>query len=57
LHSQAQARQAAGRLLRDTESLVTDAKVLTSLAEGLSQPVVRVVAAACLVRRGLELAY
>ncbi|MFI0369597.1 protein DpdE [Actinomadura sp. 1N219] len=57
LHSQAHARQAAGRLLRDTESLVTDAKVLTSLAEGLSQPVVRVVAAACLVRRGLELAY
>ncbi|WP_342746254.1 protein DpdE [Streptomyces pini] len=57
LHSQAQARQAAGRLLRDTESLVTDAKVLTSLAEGLSQPVVRVVAAACLVRRGLETAY
>lgn len=57
LHSQAQARQAAGRLLRDTESLVTDAKVLTSLAEGLSQPVARVVAAACLVRRGLELAY
>ncbi|WP_079177547.1 protein DpdE [Streptomyces albidoflavus] len=57
LHSQAQARQAAGRLLRDTESLVTDAEVLTSLAEGLSRPVVRVVAAACLVRRGLELAY
>ncbi|MFG2813843.1 protein DpdE [Streptomyces sp. NPDC048410] len=57
LHSQAKARQAAGRLLRDTESLVTDAQVLTSLAEGLSQPVVRVVAAACLVRRGLELAY
>lgn len=57
LHSQAQARQAAGRLLRDTESLVTDAKVLTSLAEGLSQPVVGVVAAACLIRRGLEPAY
>ncbi|MEU9923768.1 protein DpdE [Streptomyces griseoluteus] len=57
LHSQAQARQAAGRLLRDTESLVTDAEVLTSLAEGLSQPVVRVVGAACLVRRGLELTY
>jgi ATP-dependent helicase HepA len=57
LHSQAQARQAAGRLLRDTESLVTDAQVLTSLAEGLSQPVVRAVAAACLVRQGLELAY
>ncbi|MGW0927592.1 protein DpdE [Streptomyces sp. NPDC002644] len=57
LHSQAQARQAAGRLLRDTECLVTDAEVLTSLANGLSQPVVRVVAAACLVRRGLERAY
>ncbi|QIY76502.2 protein DpdE [Streptomyces sp. RLB1-33] len=57
LHSQAQARQAAGRLLRDTESLVTDAQVLTSLAKGLSQPVVRVVATACLVRQGLERAY
>ncbi|TPQ18638.1 DEAD/DEAH box helicase [Streptomyces sporangiiformans] len=57
LHSQAQARKAAGRLLRDTESLVTDAEVLTSLAEGLSQPIVSVVAAACLIRRGLELAY
>ncbi|CAM5716111.1 protein DpdE [Streptomyces griseomycini] len=57
LHSQAKARQAAGRLLGDTESLVTDAEVLSSLANGLSQPVVKVVAAVCLVRRGLERAY
>jgi len=54
LNAQCGARQAAGHLVGDTEGLVTDAAILQSLAEGLSRPVIRIVAAACVVRRGLE---
>ncbi|WP_192806900.1 protein DpdE [Streptomyces arboris] len=54
LNAQCGARQAAGHLVGDTEGLVTDAAILRSLAEGLSRPVIRIVAAVCVVRRGLE---
>ncbi|GAA2505980.1 hypothetical protein GCM10010406_48250 [Streptomyces thermolineatus] len=54
LNAQCDARRAAGRLVGDTEGLVTDAAVLQALADGLSRPVIRAVAAVCIVRRGLE---
>ncbi|MFJ9544166.1 protein DpdE [Streptomyces sp. NPDC101225] len=54
LNAQCGARRAAGHLVGDTEGLVTDAAILQALAEGLSRPVIRVVAAVCVVRRGLE---
>jgi len=47
--TQAQARQAAGRLLSDTESAVTDVALSARLVEGLHNPKLRVVAAACVV--------
>ncbi|MFF4537916.1 protein DpdE [Streptomyces aureus] len=54
LNAQCEARRAAGHLVTDTEGLVTDAAILQALAEGLSRPVIRIVAAVCVVRRGLE---
>ncbi|WP_329206021.1 protein DpdE [Streptomyces sp. NBC_01696] len=54
LNAQCGARRAAGHLVGDTEGLVTDAAILQTLATGLSRPVIRIVAAACVVRRGLE---
>ncbi|MGP3977846.1 protein DpdE [Streptomyces sp. 8N114] len=54
LSAQCGARRAAGHLVGDTEGLVTDAAILQALAEGLSRPVIRIVAAVCVVRRGLE---
>ncbi|MFD3536052.1 protein DpdE [Streptomyces sp. NPDC058664] len=54
LNAQCGARRAAGHLVGDTEGLVTDAAVLQALAKGLSRPVVRIGAAVCVVRRGLE---
>jgi ATP-dependent helicase HepA len=54
LNAQCGARRAAGHLVTDTEGLVTDATTLQALAEGLSRPVIRIVAAVCIVRRGLE---
>ncbi|MFC8244010.1 protein DpdE [Streptomyces chartreusis] len=54
LTAQCGARRAAGHLVGDTEGLVTDAAILQALAEGLSRPVIRIVAAVCVVRRGLE---
>jgi ATP-dependent helicase HepA len=54
LNAQCGARRAAGHLVGDTEGLVTDAAILQALATGLSRPVIRIVAAACVVRRGLE---
>ncbi|WP_031521499.1 protein DpdE [Streptomyces sp. NRRL F-5123] len=50
--AQAQARQAAGHLLGDTESYLLDVAVAEELTEGLSHPSVRVVAATCIVRGG-----
>ncbi|WP_433330661.1 protein DpdE [Spirillospora sp. CA-294931] len=52
--AQAQARQAAGHLVGDTESLLTDAAVTDALVEGLSQPAVKVIAATCIIRTGRE---
>ncbi|MEU8132134.1 protein DpdE [Streptodolium elevatio] len=54
LNAQCAARRAAGHLVGDTEGLVTDAAILQTLASGLSRPTIRIVAAACVVRRGLE---
>ncbi|MFJ2737182.1 MULTISPECIES: protein DpdE [unclassified Streptomyces] len=54
LNAQCGARRAAGHLVTDTEGLVTDAAILQALAKGLSRPVIRIVAAVCVVRRGLE---
>jgi ATP-dependent helicase HepA len=51
---QAQARQAAGHLLGDTESYLLDVAVAGDLVEGLSRPSVRVVAATCIVRGGFR---
>ncbi|MEY9211939.1 restriction endonuclease subunit R [Thermobifida halotolerans] len=52
--AQAEARKAAGRLVGDAESYLTDVGVAEALIEGLSKPVTRVVSASCLVRVGLE---
>ncbi|MFF2255131.1 protein DpdE [Streptomyces sp. NPDC058142] len=52
--AQAQARQAAGHLLGDTESYLLDVAVAGDLVEGLSRPSVRVVAATCIVRGGFR---
>ncbi|MFJ5884344.1 protein DpdE [Kitasatospora cineracea] len=53
LSAQAEARRAAGRFVGDVEGLVTDARVLRALADGLAEPSIRVVAAVCVVRRGM----
>jgi ATP-dependent helicase HepA len=52
--TQAQARQAAGHLVGDTENSFLDVNVTDALVEGLSHPIVRIVAATCVVRGGLE---
>lgn len=54
LDAQAQTRKAAGHLLSDTESLLTDVAVTQALTNGLTAPVVKVVAVTCIVRAGLE---
>jgi ATP-dependent helicase HepA len=48
--AQAEARQAAGRLLSDTESYLTDVAVAEALAAGLEQPNIRLAAVTCLIR-------
>jgi ATP-dependent helicase HepA len=48
--AQAQARHAAGQLLRDTESYLTDVEVAEALVNGLLQPRVDLVSVTCLVR-------
>lgn len=52
--AQAEARRAAGRLLGDTESHLLDVNTAGYLIEGLTQPNVRLIAATCVVRSGLE---
>lgn len=52
--AQAQARRAAGHLLGDVESYLTDVAVTQDLTQALSRPVVRAVAATCLVRGGFR---
>lgn len=50
LAAQARARQAAGRLVTDDDSLLLDRALNEALAEGVDQPQVRLVAVTCLVR-------
>ncbi|WSG60909.1 protein DpdE [Nocardia sp. NBC_01730] len=52
--AQAQTRQAAGHLVGDAESLLTDTAVVNALIEDLSQPSVKVIAATCIIRAGRE---
>lgn len=54
IDAQAQTRKTAGHLLSDTESLLTDVAVTKALTQGLTTPLVRVVAVTCIVRSGLE---
>ena len=51
--AQAQARQAAGRLVTDTESYLVDVRVADALISGLRQPHVKIVSVACIVRGNL----
>ncbi|MFB6904986.1 protein DpdE [Streptomyces bacillaris] len=50
--AQAEARRAAGRLLRDTESQLADVNTASLLIDGLTQPNVRLMSATCVVRGG-----
>ncbi|MFF2522829.1 protein DpdE [Streptomyces liangshanensis] len=50
--AQAEARRAAGRLLRDTESQLADVRTASLLIDGLTQPNVRLMSATCVVRGG-----
>ena len=52
-HAQALARQAAGRLVGDADSYAADVSLATALIDGLSEPAVREVGAACIVRTGM----
>ena len=48
--AQARARQAAGRILNDTESYLADVHLAEALIDGLAQPAVKLVSVTCLVR-------
>lgn len=52
--AQAEARQAAGRLLGGEESYLLDVDITDALVQGLSEPNVRLVSATCLVKTGLR---
>ena len=52
--AQAEARQAAGRLLGDAESSVLSMGVNEALVCGLTNPTIRLVAATCVLRTGLR---
>jgi ATP-dependent helicase HepA len=52
--AQAKARAAAGRLVDDGESMILDSNITRALIEGISDPVVRVVAATCIGRKGIR---
>jgi len=52
--AQAQARQAAGHLVSDSESYILDVTITQALIEGLSRPDVRTVGATCVVRAGIK---
>jgi ATP-dependent helicase HepA len=51
--AQAQARRAAGRILTDTESYLTDVQATQALIDGLTRPIVKLVSVTCLVRGNL----
>jgi ATP-dependent helicase HepA len=48
--AQARARQAAGRILNDTESYLADVRLSEALIDGLAKPAVKLVSVTCLVR-------
>jgi len=48
--AQAHARQAAGRILNDTESYLADVRLAEALIDGLAKPAVKLVSVTCLVR-------
>ena len=50
---QAEARQAAGRIVTDTESYATDVAIADALVAGLAKPVIKVISVTCLVRGAL----
>jgi ATP-dependent helicase HepA len=50
---QAEARQAAGRIVTDTESYATDVTIADALVAGLANPVIKVISVTCLVRGAL----
>jgi len=52
--AQARARQAAGRLVGDSESYLLDVAVTDALIDGLSRPAVRAVAVTCVVRTRID---
>ncbi|MEV8095186.1 protein DpdE [Kitasatospora sp. NPDC085879] len=52
--AQAEARQAAGRLLGDGESYLLDVGVTAALVQALSHPAVRLVSATCVLKTGLR---
>lgn len=52
--AQAEARQAAGRLLGDAESYLLDVNVTDALVQALSEPKVRLVSATCVLKTGLR---
>ncbi|NGY60391.1 DEAD/DEAH box helicase [Lentzea sp. NEAU-D13] len=53
MQAQAKARALAGRLVNDEETMVLDNALTSALADGVSDPSARVVAAMCVVRTGI----
>jgi ATP-dependent helicase HepA len=53
MQAQAKARALAGRLVNDEETMVLDNAWTSALADGISNPSARVVAAMCVVRTGI----
>lgn len=52
--AQAEARQAAGRLLGDAESYLLDISIIDALVEGLTNPTIQLVSATCVLKTGLR---
>lgn len=52
--AQAEARQAAGRLVTDTESYASNVVIADALISGVSAPTIKVISVTCLVRGVLE---
>ncbi|MFF3401287.1 protein DpdE [Streptomyces sp. NPDC002659] len=52
--AQAEARQAAGRLLGDAESYLRDVTITDALVQGLTDPTIQLVSATCVLKTGLR---
>lgn len=52
--AQAEARQAAGRLLGDAESYLRDVAITDALVQGLTDPTIQLVSATCVLKTGLR---